>query len=505
MPIHRRDLLALAAGSRAFAQQRPARRKPNLLLLMSDQHRGDCLGVHPGSIVRTPNLDGIARDGARFAAAYSSTPTCTPARAGLLTGMSPWRHGMLGYNRVADVYPVEMPRVLNDAGYFTAAIGKLHYSPQRNYHGFQWTALDESGRVESVDFRSDYRAWFQSEAPGLNPDLTGLGWNDYDAKPYALPERLHPTRWTGDVATRFIENYSRPEPFFLKVSFARPHSPYDPPERCMKPYLDRELPPAVVGNWAQRWAPKSGNVSDLWHGDLGAEQIHRSRAGYYGAISYVDEQIGRILATLQKRGLLDDTLVIYTSDHGDMMGDHNLWRKSYAYEGSARIPMLLRWPSGLLSGQRGLVVRQPVELRDILPTLADAAQGASKISTGAMDGQSLLECIRTGGSGWRESIDLEHDICYGPNNHWNALTDGKTKYIFHAQDGSEQLFDLESDPGEIRDLSGNSAHQERLRQWRRRMVEHLSIRGARWVRNGNLAARPDRDGLSPNYPKPARA
>lgn len=205
--------------------------RPNLLLLMADQHRGDCVGASGNAAIHTPNLDVLARGGAYFPNAFSSMPTCTPARAALLTGMSPWNHGMLGYGTVAERYPVEMPRLLHDAGYYTAGIGKMHWHPQRALHGFDRTILDESGRIESQDFRSDYRSWFWSENPDGDPDATDLDWNGYEAKPYALPERFHPSSWTGETALRFLRDYRRPQPFFLKVSFERPHSPYDPPKR----------------------------------------------------------------------------------------------------------------------------------------------------------------------------------------------------------------------------------------------------------------------------------
>ncbi len=117
---------------------------------------------------------------------------------------------------------------------------------------------DESGREESIDFRSDYRSWFLSVAPQANPDQTGIGWNDYRAAPYALPEELHPTTWTANTAANFLRDYQRPEPFFLTVSFERPHSPYDPPLRWWKHYENAPLPKAQVADWAQRYAPRSG-------------------------------------------------------------------------------------------------------------------------------------------------------------------------------------------------------------------------------------------------------
>ena len=238
----------------AFLQgQTRSSSRPNILFIMDDQHRGDCTGADGNRAIRTPNIDRIGAEGARFRCAYSTTPTCTPARSGLMTGLAPWNHGMLHMVAMAEHYPFTMPRALRDAGYYTMGIGKMHYHPQRNLNGFHHAVLDESGRVQSPDFRSDYRAWFWSQAPHLDPDATGIGFNDYPAKPYALPEKLHPTWWTGQTAVNFLEGYKRPEPFFLKVSFARPHSPYDPPERLMKHYADADIPKASVGKWAAKY------------------------------------------------------------------------------------------------------------------------------------------------------------------------------------------------------------------------------------------------------------
>ncbi|HUT33660.1 MAG TPA: arylsulfatase [Planctomycetota bacterium] len=479
---------------------KPARKRPNILFLMTDQQRGDCIGADGNRAIRTPHLDRIANEGVLFRCAYTSVPSCTPARAGLLTGLSPWRHGMLGYGRVADAYPNEKPKMLREAGYHTLGIGKMHWSPQRHLHGFHKTILDESGRSETPGFVSEYRAWFRQQAPGLNPDATGIGWNDYAAKPYALDERLHPTRWMGDTAVEFLQSYQGDEPFFLKVSFTRPHSPYDPPERFFKLYEHADLPKAVVGKWAERHAQRGQKLpSSTWRGDLGEEQVRRSRQGYYGSVSFIDEQIGRILEAIEKRGWLEDTLILVTADHGDMTGDHYLWRKTYAYEASARIPMLIRWGSTFLDARRGRVLRQPVELRDILPTFLDAA--GVEVDTKRFDGRSMLDLVRGKAEGWREWIDLEHDVCYAQENHWNALTDGRWKYIYHAMHGEQQLFDLQADPGELNDLASDPAHQAALRLWRGRLVEHFAERGAPFLANGDLAPRPQRFLYGANYPR----
>ncbi|MDX9971740.1 MAG: arylsulfatase [FCB group bacterium] len=502
--LSRRDLLKLGAGTAVLAAtgMRPAHAaangagRPHILFIMADQFRGDCVGADGNKAIRTPNLDRIAHEGVRFSCAYSSTPTCTPARAALLSGLSPWRHGMLGYGKVAEKYPVEMPQALRDAGYYTMGIGKMHWHPQRNPHGFHKVLLDEAAQAHTPEFRSDYISWFMSEAPNLQYDVTGVDWNSFETKAYALPERLHPTHWTGETAVKFIDSYEQAEPFFLKVSFHRPHSPYDPPERFMKMYEDAELPPAAVGDWAQRYAPRSDNGRNIWHGDLGAEQVRRSRQGYYGSVSFVDEEIGRILASLERRGWLDNTLVVFTADHGDMTGDHHLWRKSYAYEASARIPMLMRWPAGLIDAERGQVRDHPVELRDVLPTLLAAAGTHAE----GLDGQSMLEPVANPACEWRPWIDLEHDICYDPSNHWNALTDGKWKYVFHARTGEEQLFHLQTDPHERTDLARDANAAHTLQTWRQRLVEHLRERGEAFVKDGVLVPRPERMLYSPNYP-----
>src|SRR4051812_34134477 len=441
MPLTRRSFVQLGA---AAAMQRPARAaavsRPNILFLLTDQQRFDCTGIYGNTAIHTPNIDRIGREGAVFRSAYSSTPTCTPARSALLTGLSPWHHGMLGMTNMAQSYPLEKPRALRDAGYYTATVGKQHFTPMRNGHGYHRMILDEHcacGNVHdteamarrAMEDRSDYEAWFYSQAPTLDPHATGLGWNDYPAKAFALPERLHATRWTGDTAVNFLNDYRRPEPFFLKVSFIRPHSPYDPPERFMRMYAEAELPAARAGKWAARYEQRNSARDDIWRGKLRPDEIRRSRQGYYGSISHVDEQIGRILESLEKRGWLDETLIVFTSDHGDMTGDHNLWRKSYPYEPSAHIPMMMRWPTGLLSAARGQTLAQPVELRDILPTFMETASAPLNRQIGR---RSLLSVVPPRRAGWGEMHQSQPNNRYNPEKSWKPPPDRRTKYIFHA-------------------------------------------------------------------------
>jgi arylsulfatase A-like enzyme len=285
----------------------------------------------------------------------------------------------------------------------------------------------------------------------------------------------------------------------LKVSFERPHSPYDPPPRFWDMYHDADMPEPHIGKWSARFAPhKVPPPTTLWHGNLGVDQARRSRHGYYGNVSFVDEEIGRILNVLKERGWYDNTLIIFFADHGDMLGDHNLWRKSYAYEGSTHIPMILRWPASLgYAERRGQRIDLPVELRDVLPTFLDAA--GAEVPEG-VDGRSLLQLVRGQTQSWREAIDMEHDVCYSVENYWNGMTDGRWKYIFHAYDGREQLFHLEEDPGELHNLADDPGYQGVLREWRDRLIEHLSERGEPFVKDGRLLIRRKRMLYSPNYP-----
>ena len=353
--------------------------------------------------------------------------------------------------------------------------------------------------MESPEFVSDYRRWFAEQAPELDPDATGIGWNDYRARAYGLSEHLHPTRWTGDRAVCFLEDFEGEEPFFLKVSFARPHSPYDPPQRLLDSYRDADIPDPIVSEWSERAHGDTANpdAHTAARNNLDDDVTRRSRAAYYANVTFIDEQIGRILAALEETGRLEDTVILFTADHGDMLGDHNLWRKTYAYEGSARIPMILWWGSDVLDAERGQVRSEVTELRDVLPTFLDVARAPRPRR---VEGESLFDLVRGRTAGWREYLDLEHGTCYWAENVWTALTDGRTKYVYYAHDGDQQLFDLEADPDETVDLADDPARADLLALWRRRMVEHLSVRGEPWLVDGDLGLRRQRILIGANYP-----
>ena len=460
--------------------------RPNVLLVMTDQQRWDTLSC-AGGPAETVNIDYLAAEGTVFTHAYTATPSCIPARASLMTGMDPWHTGILGMGpgqpQCANL-PNTLPAALARAGYHTQGVGKMHFHPQRSLQGFGHTVIDESARVVDPGFVSDYAAWFDRNKPAdVDRYEHGIDANSWMARPYHLPEHLHATNWTASESIRFLQRRDPTRPFFLKASFARPHSPYDPPQWYFDLYGDRDLPEPAIGEWAGvHDVPRDAADPNAWHGRRSDAEIHRARAGYYGCVHHIDHQMGRIMRELRRQHLDDNTIVIFTADHGDMMGDHHLWRKTYAYEGSAHIPLIVRLPKSLREGIVGSS-DAPVCLQDIMPTLLDAA-GVDIPDT--VDGASLLPLVRGEQVPWREFVHGEHTRCYHPDNEMQYLTDGTAKYIWFPPTGVEQLFDLTADPYECHDLSGDPARADQLARWRERLIAILDKRDAGLVESGRL-------------------
>ena len=478
----------------------PTGKKPNLILITTDQQRGDCLGCDGHPCVETPYLDELAEQGARFATAYTSVPSCTPARAGILTGMDQWNHGrltMAGSDPLE--YPATLPGELAKAGYHTQGVGKMHFAPQRRLYGFHNLVLDESGRRQE-NFVSDYHEWFDENKDGpYGYRDHSIDWNSWMARPSHLPEHLHPTWWTASEGIKFINHRDPTKPFFLWLSFARPHSPYDAPQTYYDMYIDNpNVPKPHIGDWCDEFDQPVANTNAPFTHRPDAE-VHRGRAGYYGNITFIDHQIGRFLYELRRHepATYNNSLIIFTSDHGDMMGDHYHWRKTYAYEGSARVPFIVKYPDGW-NVPKNKTIDKPVELRDIMPTLLDAAGVDIPDS---VDGDSLLK-IANGDSEWREFVQGEHTSCYTKEQGMQYITDGHEKYIWFHHTGKELFFDLDEDPGECRNLAGKLESKERVEKWRSRLAEVNEKRGDPRGQDGKLVPQPDGAlTLSPNYQK----
>ncbi len=460
--------------------------KPNILLIMTDQHRYDCTGYSGNRVIETPNLDFLASQGTIFENAYTPSPSCIPARACLISGMNQWNCGILGMgggqSEMGVGFKHTLPGELAKGGYQTQGVGKMHFFPQRALNGFHNTVLDESGRAQQ-GFVSDYRQWFNANKTG-DYDISdhGIGWNSWMSRPYHAPEFLHPTNWTVGEAMKFLDRRDPSMPFFMKLSFARPHSPYDAPACYFEKYLTKELPKADVGDWASiNDVPEDALNPDAWRGVRSDEDIRYARAGYYGSITHIDHQLGRLFYHMRKAKAFDNTMIIFTSDHGDMLGDQNLWRKTYAYEPSAHIPFFIKLPK-----QSDSVVKRvsaPVSLYDIMPTVLDFA-GVDIPET--VDGMSLLPLMRGETQKTRAYIHGEHSTCYSTEQEMQYVTDGNYKFIWFPRMGREQFFDLTKDRKEMNDLISSGEYKALVELWRGRLVSELAKRDAGLTDNDRL-------------------
>ena len=442
----------------------PAGERPNILLIMTDQQRGDALSIEGHPCLLTPNMDSIGGAGVRFSRAYSTCPSCIAARRSILSGQFPATHGMVGYNDGIEWdAPPTLPSVLRDNGYQTHLVGRsMHQHPPRKRYGFDSMVVD--------GWDSDYKQWLAEQAPHSGGWFGGgVTHNDWTARPWHLADHLHATNWTVEQALRFTATRDPSCPFFLAVSFIAPHPPLQPPAFYMDRYLRGDIPEPVIGDWAQ--TPEDDGLGDDVAPSglvLTGERLRSTRAAYYGLINHVDDQLRRLLSPILGIDATTgrDTVVVFTSDHGEMLGDHYLWRKQVPYEPSARIPLMFRAPErfGL---QRRSVVDLPACLEDVMPTMLDMA-GVDIPDT--VEGRSLLPLMRGEDIGWRQHLHLEHAPLH------QTLTDGRRKFVWLVADGREQFFDLEADAKERKDLIGDPTRRDEIDRWRRLLIAELSGR-----------------------------
>lgn len=468
--------------------------KPNVVLIVVDQWRGDCLGIDGHPVVETPYLDMHASNGSMFRRAYVATPSCIAARAGLLTGLSQKTHGRIGYrDGVPWNYPTSIAKAFGDQGYQTHCVGKMHVHPARNNFGFDSIELHDGymhfGRdrtkydLEKID---DYLPWLR-ERTRHDADYfdQGTHCNAYTPHPWDKEEILHPSAWIATRGADFLRRQDPTRPFFLKLSFHRPHPPLDPPQWCYDMYLNKDMPDPVVGDWADDVFGDAYNENHpmqppkRWPID----RIKRLRAAYYGQMTFIDHQISRFVELLHEYGHHGNTIFCFVSDHGDMVGDHNLYAKSVAYEGSARVPLMFFSPGCNLIPKAMQDHDHVAELRDIMPTLLDAA---GLDIPEAVEGKSLMPIMRGEQTDWREYLHGEHTVHVAGIKSMHYIVTPTFKYIWCSGTGREQLFDLANDKEERHDLSKQSAHQSKLTELRNHLITELTGREEGFVADGKL-------------------
>ncbi|MCY4020827.1 MAG: sulfatase-like hydrolase/transferase [Chloroflexi bacterium] len=461
-----------------------SRARPHIFLITCDELRADALSCYGNRLIQTPNLDALAADGARFERAYCNSPWCLPSRCSLATGLYPHNNG--SYSNFRDVpLDAELPNIYNllkGAGYHTAHIGKCHYAPVpygetrpdatlpyddfRDYYrslGMDHLDLQDDKQV-SVWFYDDYSR--ELDAAGYLKAYRDAVWDKAKRKVFAFPgpEAWHPDSWVGRKTAAYVDGYTGDQPLFLWASFSGPHYPFDPPVEYFNRVdmsQDRRIfsetefddpsrihsatyhghPGGAIDGSGAAPAGATKNCTDDYWRDL--------RRNYFANVAQIDDYIGRILAAVEER-FGDDVLIIFSADHGEMLGNHGLWGKNNcAYEDVWTLPLIVKYP-----GQNQARVSDAnAMLVDILPTCLAAAG----LPHDFCDGAPLHERIASGGA----------EYVFAEGEGFLAVSDGRYKLVRVAQ-GTRQhieLIDLETDPHEFVNLADDpaySAHRARL-------------------------------------------
>ncbi len=439
--------------------------QPNIILITTDQQRYDTAGAAAPPFMRTPHFDQLAREGITFPRAYTSCPICVPSRVSIMTGQNVYSHGMTHNGATSDVLGRDhtLPARLRTCGYQTAAIGKMHFTPQRTRHGFDEMLLPD-----------DYYRQMQRDGHSVQPMRHGLGQNEIYPSMSTVPEAQTLTSWIAEQSALYVLTRRDPAvPFFLWSSFSKPHPPLDPPEPYYSMYRDCDIPEPVIGNWrnGDDCPAVFRREQTIWDADqLDPQTIRAARSAYYGLITQVNYNIGRIIAALSESGLYRETLIIYASDHGEMIGDHRAQAKTYFYEPSAHVPLVVRLPQSWEDRHHGQQCAALADLSDILPTLLKAAGGDVPAEINGMDlvgvarGQipprDYLEGMVAGVGQPQGGVNFIAQW----GTFYQAITDGQWKYIWYPEGGCEQLFNIETDPAEATNLvEKHPDHRDRLR------------------------------------------
>ena len=446
---------------------------PNILIVMADQLAASWLPAYGQATVQAPNLTALSADGVTFDAAYCASPLCAPSRASLLTGLLPSRTGVFDN---ASEMPASMPTVvhrLRAAGYATTLVGKMHFVGPDQLHGFE-ERLTPDIYPAGLEWTPDWRApaaehlpWYHTMDSVLDPAVVPAAMQaDYDDE-----VAFHATRALFDHA-----RHRRGEPLLLVASFTNPHDPWELPRAWWDRYdPDAIEPPAVAPIPFERADPHSRRLRTMCGVDdagLTVEQVRRARHGYFAAISYVDERIGQVLRALRESGLEERTIVLFTSDHGEMLGERGLWYKMAFFEQSARIPLIVRMPAGSRA-RPGARVAEPVSLLDVAPTLLELVGLAAGAEAAGMDGTSLAPLVGGSGEGGREPVVAEY-LAEGTTAPAVMIRRGAHKYVACPGD-PEMLFDLAADPHERENVAATPAGAELCARMRAEVEERWDL------------------------------
>ncbi len=416
--------------------------QPNLIFLMPDQLRHDFLGCYGAGFLSTPNIDRLSAEGVRYTRCYSGHPLCVPARVALLTGLHGLKTGVLDNGQFLrpDYQAMGLqtwPELLNAAGYYTAAIGKMHFYPWDARMGFQFRSIAEDKRW--IHIRDDYdralraqglRKYHGSECPGY--------FANKGAVVSPLPWEAAVDHFVGGEACAFIERHGNEGPFAMMVGFPGPHCPYDPSPEFLNGIDPAQIPHAVPPTAAAEGL-RLNNVEGNrlpWNGvdysEFTPDQVRKVRTHYAGLVQQIDHEVGQILETLERQGLLEKTVIVFSSDHGDYLGDHGMIGKGTFYESSLHVPLIVRLPQ---SAQ--------VEVRDDLVTLTDVT--ATLLGCAGLDAPAYMDSRPLPGLGLPGATSRDYIVGATQGGWW--IDDGRWRLCKYAG-GERFLFDGLNDPGE---------------------------------------------------------
>lgn len=440
----------------------------NVVLVFTDQMRYDAIHAHGNPVIKTPVLDKLISNGVTFSKGYTPCPVCVPARYSMHTGKMPHHTGVFENNQMPNKFPSFM-ELLSEEGYQTFGTGKMHFSFETGLStpwGFDKRSVcDEDENLDKNDFyQANKKAGY-----GYVHDYKGVKSEMYYIPQVSqLPAKLHHSTWTVDCSIDYLESRDKEKPFFLMTSFEKPHPPFEPPVPWNKLYrcADMTLP---------KRPENSEELMTLWnrfqnrykYRDQGIDDnlIRTMKAHYYGEVSFLDYNLGRLLEYLDSQDILDSTLILFASDHGEFLGDYNCFGKRSFLDSSARVPIIMHHPSG----NKGSEVSRPVSLIDIMPTILNFAGITSELK---LDGEDLLS-IANG--------TCKRDVVYGQyeeGNYANYMAmNGRYKYIYSAPDQKEFLYDLLTDPEETRNKANNPLFVKKTEEMREKTIQYFVDEG----------------------------
>lgn len=457
-------------------------KRPNVLLIVTDHWAAEHLGFAGNPAIITPGLNELSACGVRYTNAYSECPVCIPARRTLMTGMSPKSHGDRVFRDDLRMPAVTtMAQAFRDAGYQADAVGKLHVHPQRDRIGFDSVILDDEGRPQwgTLD---DYDIYLGDQGLAGRQFDHGMSNNQYNWRPWHLAEEHHPTNWAGRMMARTIKRRDPDKPAFWYLGFRHPHPPLVPPQSMLELYRDVEIDPPYVGDWARDTDHLPFAISALLsRTNLYTDaQMMAAKRAFYALCTQIDFQIRYLVGTLRLEGILDDTIIMFTSDHGDMLGNHDMAAKRIFYESSANIPMILSANKGNPKAAEGAVDDRLVGFADVMPTLLDLCDIAPPAT---VDGISMVGA---------ETRDTLYGECGEDDHATRMIRDARYKLIYYPVGNHSQLFDLAEDPHEMTDLARDPDHADTLARLQDRLIAQIYGTDLDWISDGTLVGKPDR-------------